>query len=74
MLERGVTEFGFDAVTIALPFTRNATRALTRFGFRPDGEATYGSASFRQYRLSSADWQARAECSPSTTPGSHIIA
>lgn len=27
MLERGFTEFGFDAVTNALPFTRNATRA-----------------------------------------------
>ena len=65
MLERGFTEFGFDAVTIALPVTRNAARALTRFGFRPDGEVTYGSTSFRQYRLSRADWQARAESPPS---------
>ncbi len=65
MLERGFSEFGFYAVTIALPFTRNATRALTRFGFRPDGEVTYGSTSFRQYRLSRADWQARAESPPS---------
>lgn len=64
MLERGFTEFGFDAVTIALPFSRDATRALTRFGFRPDGEATYGSTSFRQYRLSRADWHAWAECPP----------
>ena len=64
MLERGFTDFGFDAVTIALPFTRNATPALTRVGFRPDGEVTYGSTSFRQYRLNRADWQARADPPP----------
>ena len=59
MIERGFTEFGLDAVTVALPFSRNATRALMRFGFRPDGEVAYGGTSFRQYRLHRADWQAR---------------
>ncbi|SOC55763.1 GNAT family protein [Ornithinimicrobium cerasi] len=65
MLERGFTEFGFDTVTIALPFTRDATRVVTRLGFEPDGEVTYGNTSFRQYRLSRADWQAEAEWPPS---------
>lgn len=65
MLERGFTEFEFDEVTIALPFTRNATRALARIGFRPTDEVNFGSTSFRQYRLSRADWQAREESTPS---------
>lgn len=60
MLNRGFTEFGLDSVTVALPFSRNATRVLMRFGFRPDGEVMYGDTLFRQYRLDRADWQAKA--------------
>lgn len=60
MIERAFTEFGLDAVTVALPFSRNASRVLMRFGFRADGEAMYGGTSFRQYRLDRADWQAGA--------------
>jgi [ribosomal protein S5]-alanine N-acetyltransferase len=70
MLDRGFTEFELDAVTVALPFSRDATRALTRFGFRPDGEATYGGTAFPQYRLSRADWQAWSE-SPHAWVRSH---
>lgn len=64
MLDRGFTELGLDTVTVALPLTRNATRALVRFGFRPDGEVTHGGTLFRQYRLSRADWQAWAQAAP----------
>jgi [ribosomal protein S5]-alanine N-acetyltransferase len=64
MLDRGFTELGLDAVTVALPLTRNATRALSRFGFRPDGEVTYGGTAFRQYRLTRADWQGWAQSAP----------
>lgn len=64
MLDRGFTELGLDSVTVALPFSRNATRPLMRFGFRPDGEATYGGTSFRQYRLDRTAWQAE--------PPSHV--
>lgn len=47
MLERGFTEFGFDAVTIGLPYSRDATVPLARFGFQPDGETSYGGIAFR---------------------------
>ncbi|WP_225753949.1 GNAT family N-acetyltransferase [Actinotalea sp. Marseille-Q4924] len=60
MLERGFAELGLDEVTVALPFSRNATRALMRFGFRPDGEVMYGGIMFRQYRLDRAAWQVTA--------------
>jgi RimJ/RimL family protein N-acetyltransferase len=57
-LERGFDELGLDEVTIALPFTRSPTRAVARFGFVPDGEVSYGSSSFRQYRLTRRTWAA----------------
>lgn len=59
MLERGFTEFGLDAVTIALPHSRNATTVLARFGFQPDGETSHGGIAFRQYRLTRAHWHSR---------------
>lgn len=55
-LARGFDEFGLDAVIIALPFTRSSERVVARFGFRPDGEVSYGGAQFRQYRLTRQDW------------------
>lgn len=55
-LDRGFGELGLDEVLIALPRTRNPTRAVARFGFVPDGEVTYGGAVFRQYRLTREAW------------------
>ena len=56
MLDRGFGDLGLTDVIIALPYSRTPDRAVARFGFRPDGEVTYGDAAFRQYRLSKADW------------------
>ncbi|GAA4411157.1 GNAT family N-acetyltransferase [Actinokineospora soli] len=57
-LDRGFDELGLDEVIIALPFTRNPTRVVARFGFVPDGEVSYCGSSFRQYRLSRDVWTA----------------
>ncbi len=58
-LNQGFQEFGLAEVIIALPFTRNPTRVVARFGFVPDGEVSYGGASFRQYRLTREEWATR---------------
>jgi len=58
MLDRGFGELGLTDVLIALPYSRAPDRVVARFGFRPDGEVTYGDAAFRQYRLGRRDWAA----------------
>lgn len=55
-LDQGFAEFGFDDVIIALPYSRSPTRVVARFGFRSDGDVSYGGTTFRQYRLSRQDW------------------
>lgn len=55
-LDRGFGELRLDEVVIALPFSRNPTEAVSRLGFAPDGEVTYGESSFRQYRLTREAW------------------
>jgi ribosomal-protein-alanine N-acetyltransferase len=55
-LRRGFTELGLDAVTIALPFTRNPGRVVSRLGFEPDGEVEHGGVRFRRYRLTRSAW------------------
>jgi len=55
-LDRGFSELGLDSILIALPYTRSPERAVRRFGFVPDGEVTYGDATFRQYRLTRDRW------------------
>lgn len=55
-LDRGFGELGLDEVVMALPYSRNPTEAVARLGFVPDGEATYGDARFRQYRLHRDTW------------------
>lgn len=62
-LSRGFDGLGLDEVIIALPYTRNPDRVVARFGFAPHGEVTYGSAAFRQYRLTREAWSA-ASASP----------
>lgn len=57
-LNRGFRDLGLDAVIIALPYTRNPTRVVARLGFVPDGEVSYGGASFRQYRMTREAWAA----------------
>lgn len=56
-LNTGFDELGLEVVTIALPFTRSPTRVVARLGFVPDGEVTYGGASFRRYRLTRESWR-----------------
>ena len=56
-LDRGFRELGLAAVLIALPFTRSSERVVTRFGFEPHGEVSYGGSRFRQYRLTREAWQ-----------------
>ena len=58
-IDRGFGELDLDSVIIALPFTRSPERVVTRFGFVPDGEVSYGDATFRQYRLSREAWLER---------------
>lgn len=55
-LDRGFADLGLAEVIMALPYTRNPTRAVARYGFVPDGEVTYGGAPFRQYRLTREAW------------------
>lgn len=55
-LDRGFYDLGLDEVVIALPFSRNATEAVARLGFVPDGKVVYGGSSFRQYRLTRSVW------------------
>ncbi|WP_375425330.1 GNAT family N-acetyltransferase [uncultured Friedmanniella sp.] len=55
-LGRGFGELGLGEVLIALPLSRRAERVLSRFGFLPDGEVSYGGAEFRQYRLTRERW------------------
>lgn len=50
-VDRGFGDMGLDEVIIALPYSRSPDRVVTRFGFVPDGEVTYGGVPFRQYRL-----------------------
>lgn len=57
-LDRGFGELGLDDVIIALPYTRNPTRVVARYGFVPDGEVDYDGARFRQYRLTRQAWSA----------------
>lgn len=64
-LDSGFDELGLDEVVIALPFSRNPTDAVARLGFVPDGEVTYGDATFRQYRLTHDTW---AEVRPQLLP------
>lgn len=56
-LRGGFDELDLDAVLIALPYTRNPDRAVAAWGFVPDGEVTYGGATFRQYRLTRSAWE-----------------
>jgi [ribosomal protein S5]-alanine N-acetyltransferase len=67
-LDRGFDEFGLDDVIIALPFSRNPTRVVARFGFVPDGEVTYGGSSFRQYRLTRDAWAAAKTTDSAANP------
>jgi [ribosomal protein S5]-alanine N-acetyltransferase len=57
-LDRGFGQLALDEVIIALPYTRSAARVVARFGFKPDGEVTYGGTRFRQYRLTRDTWSA----------------
>lgn len=72
-LSRGFGELGLDAIAVALPLSRNSTRALARYGFAPDGEAVHGDATFRRYRLTRADWRAgvlnRTDGAATSRPG-----
>jgi len=63
-LDRGFNELGLDDVVIALPYTRNPTRVVARFGFVPDGEVSYGGTSFQQYRLTREAWAAVITAQP----------
>ena len=63
-LDRGFGELGLEEVIIALPYTRNPTRVVARFGFTPDGEVTYGDAPFRQYRLTRQAWSSARSGEP----------
>jgi RimJ/RimL family protein N-acetyltransferase len=56
LLTRGFVELGLAQVLIALPYSRNPDRVVARLGFVPDGEVTYGTVAFRQYRLTRAAW------------------
>lgn len=57
-LERGFADLGIEQVTIALPYTRSPERVVARLGFVPDGEVSYGGASFRRFRLTERAWRA----------------
>lgn len=58
-LNYGFSLFGFDSVTIALPYSRTPGRVVARWGFRPDGEISHGGSRFRQYRLDRKAWAQR---------------
>lgn len=64
MIERGFTELGLDAVTVALPFSRDASQVLQRFGFRPDGVVLHGGVPFRRYRLTRVEWEGLTVAQP----------
>jgi ribosomal-protein-alanine N-acetyltransferase len=55
-LDRGFGELGLAEVIIALPYSRSPDKVVARFGFVPDGEASYGGTRFRQYRLTREAW------------------
>jgi len=59
-LRRGFEDLGLDVALIALPYSRSPDRVVGRFGFRPDGDVSYGGVTFRQYRLTRDDWLAAA--------------
>ena len=56
LLARGFDELGLAEVLTALPYSRNSDRGVARLGFVPDGDVTYGSVRFRQYRLTRTAW------------------
>lgn len=60
MLHLGFEELGFDAVMIALPYSRSAGRVVARWGFHADGQVVYAGAAFRRYRLTREDWSSRS--------------
>lgn len=68
MLERGFTELGLETVTVALPFSRDVTHVLERFGFRPDGVVRHGGVPFRRYRLDRPEWEDRRAAPSSSHP------
>ena len=59
-LTTGFTDLGLTDVLIALPYSRHPDRAVARYGFTPDGDVCYSGVTFRQYRLTRADWSARS--------------
>lgn len=57
MLDVGFDDLGFSIVTVALPRTRsNPDRALARWGFVANGDATISGIVFRRYRLEAETW------------------
>ncbi|SDT09024.1 Protein N-acetyltransferase, RimJ/RimL family [Friedmanniella luteola] len=56
-LQRGFDELGFDAVTIALPRSRNPERVVGRLGFVPAGEVVHDGVPFRLFRLTREVWR-----------------
>ena len=58
MLEIGFDELGLEVVLVALPLSRSRPeRALSGWGFRPDGEVDYDGVVFRRFRLDRARWE-----------------
>ncbi|WP_342777263.1 GNAT family protein [Leucobacter komagatae] len=55
-LDEGFCSLGIETVTIALPLTRNPAKAVSRYGFEPDGSVTHGQAVFRRFRLTRERW------------------
>lgn len=49
-MDRGVGEFGFEEVFVALPYTRSPGGVMARFGFTSAEDADIGGVRFRRYR------------------------
>lgn len=55
-LEAGFSEFGFDEVFVALPYSRSPGRVMERFGFTVVSGGEIDGVPFRRYRLTRDAW------------------
>ncbi len=51
IIQQAFTEMHLESITILLPLTRSANKAISRYGFQPDGEVIFDEVKFRRFRL-----------------------
>lgn len=51
IIHKAFNEMNFESITILLPETRKVTKAVSRYGFKPDGDVFFDNIRFQRFRL-----------------------